>query len=356
MPFQVFKFAKSQRVLGIDIGAFAIKIVELSKEGEKVKLENYGFLESKFLYEKPFRIFEENVLTLSTSDIAFAITSILKEAKITTKIANFSLPDFSSFFTTFSLPPMGKDEIASAVNFEARQHVPLPISELALDWISIGPNELQGRQKEIKILLVAIPKRVVEQYQQIANLANLQLKNLEAEVFSLTRSLIPNKEGTFCLVDIGAESTTCSIIEKGALSISHSFNTSGNDLTKELANQLNLDLGKAEQLKLKYGLSLEGKAIAKVLQSVLDSIIIETERIIKHFHQKEGKIVEKIILTGGTANLKGVQEYFKEKLKKEVEIGNPFSKIIYPQLLDKKLKELGPALAIALGVGLGTFS
>lgn len=351
-----FPFLSRRKILGIDIGTFAIRVVELSQSKEEIKLENYGELQSKFLYEKPFRSFEKNTLSLPIKDIANALRAILKEAKITTRIARFSLPDFSSFFTTFSLPPMSKKELPQAVRFEARHHVPLPISELALDWTIIEGEISSLKREALKILLVAIPQEVVNQYQKIAGFSKLELQNLEAEVFALKRVLLESEEkGVIALVDIGAQSTSCSIIEDGILKMSYSFDISGNDLTKGLVDSLKIEPQIAEKLKLKYGLSFGTQEVSRVLHPLLDLVIIEVEKIIRHFFQQEGKNVEKIILVGGTAKLKGIREYFTQKLEKKVEIGNPFAKISYPKILEKTLNQSAPSFAVALGTALGGF-
>src|SRR3989338_5992877 len=102
MTWPIFS-STPHRVLGIDVGTAAVRVVELSRDGTKVKLDNYGEIQSKFLYERPFRDFKKNNLSISTKDVARAISSIIKEAGMRTRLANFSLPDFSSFFTSFTL-------------------------------------------------------------------------------------------------------------------------------------------------------------------------------------------------------------------------------------------------------------
>src|SRR3989344_6865664 len=101
--------------LGIDIGTSSLKVVELSRWGERKNLKNYGELRIPSLYKKPFRTFEKSTLLLETKDIARALKAILEEAKMESRRAVFSLPDFSSFFTNFQLPPMSKEEIPDAV-------------------------------------------------------------------------------------------------------------------------------------------------------------------------------------------------------------------------------------------------
>jgi len=360
-----------KRFLGIDIGTSAIKIVELSRWRERIKLENYGEILSKILYQKPFRTFEKSTLLLSNKDIARAIKSVMMEAQIKTRKCIFSIPDFSSFFTNFELPPMTKEELSQAVTFEAKRHIPLPMGEVTIDW-EVLKGEINEKKTKLKILLVAVPNEVINQYREIAQLSQLELFALEAEVFGLLRSLIPEDEKRIIgLIDIGAQSTTCSIIEKGVLVKSHSFDVGGNQLTEQVAKSLSIDYKTAENLKAKYGL-LSGlelerhpsstlppsvgpwaeKNIRQVLLPLIDLILKEIEKIAKNFYQIEGKEIQKFIIAGGTAFLPGLKEYFEDYFKKEIEIANPFSKIFYPPILEETLKKMGPSYAISVGMAL----
>lgn len=360
-PFQLL-FPK--KFLGIDIGTSFIKMVNISKFGNRRKLENYGSLPSAVLYKKPLRTFEKNTLFLSSYDIARAILAVMEEANIKTRQSIFSIPDFSTFFTNFELPAMSKEELPQAVRYEARQHVPLPLGELTLDWQIIEDKFFNGQKTKetIKILLVAVPNEVINQYREIAKLAQLELVALEAEVFGLARSLIGEDEKRpVALVDIGAQTTTCNIIDKKILKKSYSFDMSGNELTKLTASSLNLGYREAEDLKKKYGIAGSGvsgnqigEGMKKTMLPLIDVILREIEQVFNNFYQKEGKTIQKIILAGGTALLPGLKEYFRENLKKEIEVANPFSgsDIFYPPILEKTLEEMGPSYAIAAGMAL----
>ena len=359
------KILLPKKFLGIDVGTAAIKIVELSRWGERRKLENYGEIKAEVVYEKPFRTFEKSTLLLSSREISRAIKAVIEEAKIKTRDCVFSIPDFSSFFTNFELPPMTKEELPQAVVYEAKQHVPLPLGEVTLDWQVIEGEVSDQKKTKLKILLVAVPNEVINQYREIAALTNLQLFALEAEVFGLIRSLISEDEKrTLSIIDIGAQSTTCSIIDKRVLKVSYSFDLSGNELTEIVAKSLSLDYKTAEKLKEKYGLedillphTISGtpspeKSIKEILLPLIDTILREIEKICQNFYQTEGKEVQKFIIAGGTALIPGLKEYFESYLKKEVEIANPFSSLFYPPILEKTLKKMGPAYAIAVGTAL----
>ncbi len=291
-----------KKFLGVDIGTSHIKIVEISKFGNRRKLENYGSLPADILYQKPFRTFEKSTLLLSSNDISRAISAIREEAKIKTRQAIFSIPDFSTFFTNFELPPMTKEELPQAIRYEARQHVPMPLGEVTLDWqviegeVSVKGKTLQqqkfgAEQANLKILLVAVPTEVINQYREIAKIAQLELVALEAEVFGLISSLIKEDDKRpIVLVDIGAQSTTCSIVDKRILKISHSFDISGSEFTKVISQGLNVDYRTAENLKIKYGIAglnnIEqgpGKEVKEILLPLVDVILREVEEIFNNF-------------------------------------------------------------------------
>lgn len=339
-----------KRFLGIDVGTSAIKLVELSKWRERIKLENYGEIESKAFFEKPFRTFKRGTFLLSTEDIAKAIRGIKKEADVKAKEANFSIPDFSTFFTSLELPPMSEEELPQAVRFEARQHVPLPLSELTLDW-----SLIEGRfeRTRLKVLLVAIPNQIVDQYKEVGSRSGLELRTLEAEVFSMARSLKEDaKKRVVVMVDIGAQTTTISVVDNGILKMSHSFDVSGNEFTYNIAKSLKIDKEEAELLKKKYGLKKEGRVVERILKPRVNLIAMEIKKIARRFYQSESKEVEKIVLGGGTALLPGLKEYLGEECGKKVEITDPFSGIFYPSVLEKKLVRMGPSFAISIGLAI----
>ncbi|MBI2038434.1 MAG: pilus assembly protein PilM, partial [Candidatus Nealsonbacteria bacterium] len=209
------------------------------------------------------------------------------------------------------------------------------------------------KNKKLKILLVAVPNEVISQYQEIAKICELNLISLEAEVFGLLKALISKEETRVVgLLDIGAQSTTYSIIDKGVLKISHSFDLAGNELTEQIAKSLSVDYTVAENLKRQYGLLSSAQNIKEIISPLMDSILREIDRISRNFFQSERKEVEKFIIAGGVALIPGIREYFQAHLNKETEIASPFLNIYYPPILEKTLRAMGPSYAIAVGLAL----
>lgn len=378
----LFNFFKPKSYLGVDIGTSSIKIVQLSKTRDKFNLENYGEVKL-FAEHLPMELRQANSLRMPDEQAAALIKKILEESKATAKTVAMSLPVFSGFSTIIDLPPMPKDELEKAIQFEARQYIPVPINEVYLNSLVIGEREKQIQQaqarlpngqdqpsidqfkksgsgnedkqkKHLEVLLVAIPNEIKNKYQHIAELSGLKLVALELETFALARSLLKTIQPSVLIVDIGARSTDLCIVDSGFVRISHNFELAGADITKAYGELLGVDFTKAEENKKTVGLNLTPGQLseAKGLIEVLDSIAIEIQRIANSYFNKAGKDIQKIILSGGAVKMPGLLERFREQLNMPILVGDPFEGIVYPPELKPALEEIGPSFAAAVGLAM----
>ncbi|MBU3942748.1 pilus assembly protein PilM [Patescibacteria group bacterium] len=353
---QFFKF-KPKNFLGVDIGDSSVRVVELSKRGQGYRLENYGEMKWKKETNEPLRsITKRSAFKLSNKDISENINKIIKAAEINIREACFSIPDFGTFFTNVDLPIMEEDEIEQAVRYQVRPYIPLSLNDVTLDWSII---EGEPNKTKLKVLVVAIPNTVIASYKEIAQATELDLRFLEPEIFPLVRSAIKNGEEkkTIALIDMGATSTTCSVLENKIVKVSHSFNLAGNELTSLIARSLNIDYNKAEELKIKEGLlpSSEvknSKNIRNLLSPLVDAMIDEIKKAFRSFYLQEGREVQKIILSGGLSVMPGLKEVFAVEFKKPVSIIDPFAGIETHGALASILKEKGPYYGVAVGLAL----
>jgi type IV pilus assembly protein PilM len=342
--------AFSKNFLGVDIGISSIKLVELSKQKGKT-LTNYGILGADYYAQGSFQNRERGVLSMEETSIVKAITSIIKEAGIESKEAFFAIPDYVSFFTTFDLPPMTEQEIPEAVKYEAPRRIPLPLSDVTLDWQIIKGMTGGQQHRPLRVLLVTVPNDVIEQYQRVAQKAGLKIVALEAEVFAMVRALIKyqDKSNIVCLVDVGKRSTTINIVAQGALKVSYSFDVAGETFTKSLASTFSIEENKAETIKRNYGLS-KNEDIQKILEPKARAILEKIKGVFNELYVRDKEKVGKIIFTGGEVNMPGFIEYFSQSLDLPIEQANPFIDISAPPTLQEILRNLGPSLTIATGM------
>lgn len=353
---------KESTGLGIDIGTKSIRFVEISQKKNNFILENYGEINLDYACRDFFRSFDKNTLNPDIKNIYKSLRPLILEANIKTKKVSFSLPDFSTFFSSFEVPPMSRKEIDSAVNFEARKYIPLPLSEVVLDWQLMDSNNLIDKNSN-KVLVMAVSKVAIGQYKEIAEKSDLVLVSLEAEAMALRRALAEkNNNENLCLVEIGFQSTNVSIIKNGFMSASFSFDTAGKDLTNAISESFNVDIVEAEKVKKKYGLiDSEEISLIGALDPVMSIIFEKVKKIINDFEKANDLQVGKILLSGGSSLMPGILEYFNNSINRNVEtpiiveMGEPFKKIIYPQGLKNKMKEINANYAVALGEALRKF-
>ncbi len=357
--FNFFK-KKPTSFLGVDIGTTSIKIAQLGIDGDSIKLENYAFLEDKDYLEVLGSVNGSSNLKISDMQVVEDLTEIKKEAKITSDDAIMSIPGSSAFSSIISLPNMSEDEISKAINYEARQYIPIPLEEVVFDWSVIskkGEEDKKG-SKKIKVLLVAIPKEITEKYTKIASALKLKLIALETESFSLARSLIGDEEGAFIIVDIGNKMTNVTVIENGYVLASHSaFGTGGKEITRAISYGFNIDFKRADKLKKDIGLSFSGpqKKVSETIFPTINIIVSEIKKTSEMYIRDNKKTVKRVIVTGGSANLPGLVKYFSSELNISVEIGNPWRNIVYDKILSRKLKEMSSDFSVAVGLALRGF-
>jgi type IV pilus assembly protein PilM len=346
----VFNFLKQNIFLGIDIGTTSIKLVELQKTKERIELTNYGILEKYGHLERINDAIQTNSFKLLEESTALLLRQLIERSKTKNRKTYMALPSFSGFVSIMELPEMSNKELAKAVNFQAGQYVPMSLQETTLDW-----QIIERVNNKVIILLMAVPTDIVKRYVHSAELAKINLKGLELETVAIARLLGKKEKGVVALVDIGGRSTSINIMENGTLRTSHNVDTAGGDFTQVISSGLGINPLRAEELKRSYGLNIQSRGeikITNLLMPLLDVIKRETEKAINNYFLRTKKKAEKVILTGGGANLQGLEDYYSKQLALPVVKGDPFSwgLISYNPNLAPVMKDIGPSLTSACAV------
>ena len=361
-------FAKrSQSVVGIDIGSSFVKVVQLKKKGGRAVLETYGELALG-----PIAGLEVGRMTnLSAEKVAQAVADIFREANVTTKESAIAIPLSGSLISFVEIPYLVEKQLQEIIPIEARKYIPVPISEVTLDWwiipkfdsatTEVSESEKSSitagaRVQKADVLIAAIHNEVLMKLKSVATLNSLNAGFFEIEVFSTVRSTFGHDLVPTMLFDMGAGMTKLSIVERGIMQSSHIINRGSQDITMNISNSLGVSSSRAEELKRLYGLSQteteEGKVVAEISSTVLEYVFSEANRILLNYERKYNKTVSKVILIGGGVLLKGFKEAAEKNLEAEGLYGDPFSKVEAPAFLMDVLKEAGPEFAVAIGLAL----
>ncbi len=361
-----FKSSKSGEnaasVIGIDIGSSSIKVVQLRKEHGKAILETYGAIALG-----PYGgALPGQVTNLDSETTGKALLDLMREASVTTLVGGLSIPSSSSLVFTMDLPAsVPASNYATVVPTEARKYIPVPISEVSIDFWPIPQRESvfeglpidgeeEGGQKKTEVLVAAIQNDALSRYNEIVKKAAVTPEFFEIEIFSNIRANFNRELSAVLVIDLGASKTKVSIVEYGVVREFHIVNRGAQDITGALAASLAMPFGQAEEVKKKFGLvgNPEDKNVAEIIGLQIDYIFSEIEMIELNFAKKSQKTISKIILTGGGALLKGIKEKAVGEFKCEVIFGDPFSKVEAPAFLVPTLSATGPEFATALGLAI----
>ncbi len=365
MAFLFGLFKKQNSVIGLDIGSSSVKVIQLRKEKGRVILETYGELSTGPYAAKAVG----QAVALSADQLGLLVKDLFKEANITTKVGSMSIPLRSSLLVTIDVPELPEDKLAQVVPLEARKYVPVPISEVMLDWSvipDIGGGEAEPAEpatageprplkaRTLEVLIVAIHKDTIKQYEEIAKRANIDARFLEIETFSAMRSSLQNTLGATVIVDMGAATTKLVIIDQGIVRMSHTINKGAQDVTLALARSLNLSFVKAEEIKRKVGLveKVGDKNLGETLSPIVEYIFNEVSQVMIEYQKKHNRSIEQAVLLGGGALLPGLFDVAKENIYAPVVLGMPFDRVEAPAFLENILRKVGPGFGVALGLAL----
>ena len=118
------------------------------------------------------------------------------------------------------------------VPIEARKYIPVPITDVTLDWSIIPKSEVEeipvikgeNKIKTVNILLVAIHNNIINQYKEIVSKTDLNAKFFEIEVFSSMRAILEGVQGPLMIFDMGASTTKLYMVDRGLIQHSHTIN------------------------------------------------------------------------------------------------------------------------------------
>lgn len=342
-----------ERFLGVDFGTESIKAVELELRGGRPFLTNYGeaTLFPPHDSQKPaVRSFRE--------DMAVRFRILLEKMKPETREICISMPSFLGLISLIDFPKMTDAELEEAVRFEARKYIPSPLEDVSLSWELLGKkktNEVaseDGKQQKSEILLVAALNKDVWQYEGYVNAVGYKMKLLELETFSIVRAVVGNDPGTFLVIDIGARAANLILVEGGYVKKSRSIDAGGRDITRSLAESLNISPDRADTLKKSGKDFLNAKDIAVIFPAV-ETIVSEASRMVDSWKVKrpDGNI-DGVILSGGTGRLAGLTSYLSKKIGIPVTLSDPWRTISYPPALQPKIESIGASFSAAIGLAL----
>lgn len=343
--------SSSVGVIGVDVGSSSIKIVQLHENRGVATLDTYGELQLG-----PYENVEIGRTThLRIDKLIEAFVDIIREAAADARKVSVAISYSSSFMSIITMLTDNQEKIPAMIPIEARKYIPVPLGDVTIDWF---PISMHGERKEMKILLAAIHNDAINRYESMVKGADLEIGGTEIEFFSTLRTVVTHADEVVAVIDFGASATKVYVINKGVVGKTHSVLMNGVELTNAIMQVRGVDFRTAEEQKRSEGLTIVAgdSALEKAFTQILERGFREIHTVLKRYEEEEGIAVEKVILCGGGAQLRGLVPYTQDMLSCPTELTNPFAKVAYPAFLEDTLKDAGPVFTVAVGAALRGFT
>ncbi|MGB9779461.1 type IV pilus assembly protein PilM [Caldanaerobacter sp.] len=291
-------------MLGIEIGNANIKIVLKDRKNK--------LLGSTYLVKTPSNVITDGKI-MDINTVAEAIREVLRENNIREKRVCFSISSSQNILREITLPKMKEEEVEKALEYEIEQYIP-DTYNYVIDFKFLPP--LEGNGEKLRVLVASSPKEIVEKYVKLSEALKLYLEAIDIYANSLYKAFkkIGEKDGTVAIIDFGSSITNVTIISHGNFVLNKLLEFGGKKLTRAIAGSFNLDFDTAEE----YKETREIENIEGILRENFSEEFQMVSRIFDFFYATYHKTVDKILLIGGNAKLKGLKEYVKDYFKVEV--------------------------------------
>ncbi|MEW5744807.1 MAG: type IV pilus assembly protein PilM [Nitrospirota bacterium] len=344
-------FSKKKSPIGIDIGSSCIKAVRLNetKDGYELVFADVVSL--------PHEVIVDEAIA-DKQQLVGALKELLGRAGIKSGEAVIGASGHSSvIIKKITIPLMTEEELSVSIKYEAEQYIPFDINDVNIDFQIVGPSpEGEG---QMDVVLVAVRKNIIADYVGAVEKAGLEPVVMDVDAFALGNIYelnygIPERK-VIALVNIGASKTNINILHEGTPIFTRDTSIGSNNHTDALMRELGVSREDAERIKKGQAVEAASPESAQhILTGASDEIYTEIYRTFEYFKNSVAdEEVDRIILSGGAALMKGFAETMAERLGIPVDMADPFMSMKLSEKIDQAyVKEIAPLTAIAAGLAL----
>jgi type IV pilus assembly protein PilM len=359
------------QTIGLDIDRGALKAVQVSKSADNYILRHVGY------HRLPPGVISEG--EVADSDLLAAeIKEFWSSHSFKGKSVILGVASQRVVVRLLDFPHMEREDLKSAITFEAQDHIPMSLDEAVLDYVVLGPQS-EGSDLD-RILIVAAHRDMIGGYISAIRAGGLRPVGIDVKALSLTRSTLPETffdEGAILLLDIGTELTNLVITQGDNPTLTRFIPLGMNRFVEAVSGVADLPEQEAEKqvlnprTRLGYGLENaeeedgEGPEedfdpalvydVRRGLEEAVQTLAEDVQRSIEYHHsQPESKEVSQVFVSGEGALVSGIDGYLGELLGISTHRGNPVGKLAANRsnISDEQLGAMEQVLAVSLGLAM----
>lgn len=346
---------KAPTVAGLHVGATSLKLLCLSKAGDRLQVEHYATapLPHGAVLEKEIK---------DSAAITEAVKQLVAQTNGKIKQVAIALPDTAVISKVIQMDAsLSEMKLEELVQFEAEQHLPHPLDEVSLDFQVLGPNA--KNQQLLDVLLVASHKNNVEARVAAITAGGVQVKVVDVESYAVERAsqLLRNEwpeqgnQQTVAIFILSALVLSLVVLHNNEVIFARNENFGSEQLTKTIQQRYNLSYAEAEQAKVNNTLPADYNS--EVLEPFKELVLLQIRRSLQFFFSTaQTSEIDYFVLAGGSAQLPGLTEKIAEQLNLKVAVADPFANMqLAPSVDAALLKHEAPGLLLCAGLAMRNF-
>ena len=365
------KLTPANMSVGLDLGSSAIKLVQLQGSKNGIALYKAGSAPT------PPDAVKGGVI-VDPLAVAKAIGSLLEALQIEGSAVAAGIAGPTVVVREVPLPVMSDRQLRKSIQWEARNYISFPVEDSVVEFQVLDrPAPSSGSQ--MRVMLVAAPRDMVDSQVEAIELAGLEPLAVEIQPFASLRGILAGNghaqsDGdTTAILGIGAAYTDITIMKEGRFVLTRTIPIAGDAFTDAIKSALDIDTAEANQLKetaMQVVSSEEERATldpaaqqaSRAIEPLLDELVREVRRSLAyHDYQQQspdagaGELgVNRLLLSGGSAKLPRINEYFQAQLGVPAEIVSVFGQggLKAHGVNQDYLKSHAPLLLVGTGLAL----
>lgn len=339
MKFGIQQRPKVRTTAGLDIGSHDIKMVEISSGNGKPLVTSFSL---------------KGIDYSAKEDLSGVLKAMAASSNITAKEINISVSGQSVIIRFLSMPRMSREEMSSAIRFEAEKHIPFNINECVVDF-----QVLHEYPKENKsdVLLVAAKKDFVEGRVKLVRDAGFVVGVVDVDSLAVANAFLKNyprdnaaQEKTALLLDIGASSTHLAILKGQILCLVRDVSIGGKDFNSAVAKAFNLDNKNADDIK--RVLKEKPQEALVPIRAVMNNLFDEIRLSCSYYENQCGRAIDQIYISGGGSGIAGLPGSLQESFGIKPENLNPFQALDTVNIQAGELEKYQNQFTVAVGLAL----
>ena len=318
----------SKRLITIDIGNYNTKIIQGKRMRGRI------IVQKAVVFKTPESAIEDGRIT-NINALAMQIKQHLQDKKIREKNTIITITGTSIITRDVYFPKVSNKELKNMIRLDAQQHFPVELAGYVTDYKVL--EEIQGENgKQLRVMLVAVPKSMIEGYMQLLEVCGLHAYGLDfvgnsiakfinhsvSKSISITSKHQQNgTNDTVAVLDIGHKTTTVTIISNGCIKFNRILLLGSSNFINMISNNLNISNDVAEQKMIKNGavilygkeMEQEDRLMSEGIRSILIGFIDDVMKFFDFYHSRnKANQINKVYLLGGGSLVDGMEGYLED--------------------------------------------